>query len=43
MLRHRKVLLAVTLIVGGVPFYAALGYGLWLHSDYYRSTKERAT
>jgi len=41
MLRHRKVLLAATLTFAGGPFYAALGYGVYLHSDYYRAKKER--
>jgi len=41
MLLHRKVLLAVTVVVAGGSFYATLGYGVYLHSDYYRTMKER--
>ncbi|MBN1341268.1 MAG: hypothetical protein JXQ73_01235 [Phycisphaerae bacterium] len=41
MLRHRKVLLAVSLLVAGGSFYSALGYAVYLHSDRYRTKKER--
>ncbi len=41
MLRHRKVMLAVTIGVAGGSFYAALGYAVYLHSDHYRLMKQR--
>ena len=41
MLRQRKVLLAVSVVVAGGSFYAALGYAVYLHSDHYRAKKER--
>lgn len=41
MLRHRKLLLALTLCIAGGSFYAAFGYAVYLHSDWYRAAKQR--
>jgi hypothetical protein len=41
MLRHRKILLTVTLSVAGGSLYATLGYAAYLHSDLYRQRYER--